>query len=471
MEDASRAEERSNTESFLGKKKVFPLLMKMAIPTVLSMFIQSMYNVVDSFFVARLSEGALNAVSLAFPLQNLVLAVSVGAGVGIGARISRALGEKKREEANSYVTHGAILTAIHALLFVLVGIFLSGPFLSMYTDDPLILQQGKAYAMIVVSCAVFSLVYIYIEKLLQAVGNTLFPMFMQGVGAIVNILLDPLFIYGIWIFPEMGVAGAALATVIGQICSCVLALVFIFWKSGGLKIERKGFRFSWKKVGAIYSVGIPSAMMIAMPSVLISVMNAILGNVSEIAVNFYGIYYKLQTIVYVPASGLVQGMRPIVAYNHGAKYYRRVDETVLWSVVFVGSIIALGTLLFELFPSQILSLFDTTGALVEIGVPALRIIAAGFILSTLGVILPGAFEALGMGIHSLSVTLIRQLILIPVLSLAFMPSLGLTGVWLSYPIAETVAAAVSLVFYLGYRKKRLKVGLAEENGSAIRDLK
>ena len=452
-----KGEREKNTDELLGQKRVFPLLMKMAIPTVISMFIQSMYNVVDSIFVAQWSQEALTAVSLAYPMQNLVLAVSVGAGVGIGSRISRSLGEKKPDEANVYAAHGGLLTLFNAFVFLMAGLFLSAPFLSLYTKDASIFAQGLSYLRIVVSSAVFSLIYIFIEKLLQAVGNTLFPMIMQGVGALVNIVLDPIFIFGWGAIPAMGVSGAAIATVIGQAVSCGLAIVFFIFRSGGLRLFPKGFRFSWKKIGAICAVGVPSGLMLAMPSVLVSMMNAILDSISEAAVNFYGVFYKLQTFIYVPASGLVQGMRPIVGYNHGAKDFKRVDETVLYSVLFVGAIILLGTVLFEAIPGPILSLFDSEGELQKIGVLALRILSSGFVVSTLGVILSGAFEALGMGIKSLLVTLTRQFVLIPLLSLVFMPFWGLTGVWITYPIAETAAAVLAVVFYLRYRKKRENV--------------
>lgn len=450
-----KTEERAkNTDELLGRKKIFPLLMKMAIPTMISMFIQSMYNVVDSIFVAQWSQDALTAVSLAYPMQNLVLAVSVGAGVGIGSRISRSLGEKKAEETNMYAAHGGLLTLFNAVVFLLAGMFLSAPFLSLYTDDALIFAQGVSYLRIVVSSAVFSLIYIFIEKLLQAVGNTLFPMIMQGVGALVNIILDPIFIFGWGAVPAMGVSGAAYATVIGQAVSCALAILFFVSKNGGLRLFPKGFRFSWRKIGDICAVGVPSGLMLAMPSVLVSVMNAILDSVSSAAVNFYGVFYKLQTFIYVPASGLVQGMRPIVGYNHGARAFKRVDDTVLYGVLFVGAIILLGTVLFEAVPGPILSLFDSEGELIKTGIPALRIMSSGFVISTLGVILSGAFEALGMGVRSLLVTLTRQFVLIPLLSLLLLPFLGLTGVWITYPIAETAAAVLAVLFYRGYRKKR-----------------
>lgn len=447
----------SGTDKLLGEKPVFGLLMKMAVPTMISMFIQSMYNIVDSIFVTRINDSALNAVSLVYPLQNLVLALSVGMGVGLNSCISRALGAKNGKLANTYAMHGVLITIFNAVLFILMGLFVTEPFLRLFTEDEIVLEYGVTYGRIVLCFAFFSLIYIGIEKLLQATGNTFFPMIMQGVGAVVNIILDPLLIFGIWIFPELGVAGAAIATVIGQGVSCLLAVIYFAFRNGGIKLTFKGYKLRAKELFAILAVGVPSSLMIAMPSVLISIMNAILITVSETAVNFYGIYYKLQTLIYVPANGLVQGMRPIVGYNQGAKKYSRMNATVWWSVLVVGGIVFVGTLIFMIFPVQILKLFQASGEMLAIGVPALRIIASGFLISTLGVILSGAFEAFGMGVRSLLVTLVRQFALIPPLSLILIPIIGLTGAWIAYPISEVAAAALACGFYFAYFNKLKRV--------------
>ena len=425
----------SGTDKLLGEKPVFGLLMKMAVPTMISMFIQSMYNIVDSIFVTRINDSALNAVSLVYPLQNLVLALSVGMGVGLNSCISRALGAKNGKLANAYAMHGVLITIFNAVLFILMGLFVTEPLLRLFTEDEVVLKYGVTYGKIVLC----------------------FAMIMQGVGAVVNIILDPLLIFGIWIFPELGVAGAAIATVIGQGVSCLLAVIYFAFRNGGIKLTFKGYKLRAKELFAILAVGVPSSLMIAMPSVLISIMNAILITVSETAVNFYGIYYKLQTLIYVPANGLVQGMRPIVGYNQGAKKYSRMNATVWWSVLVVGGIVFLGTLIFMIFPVQILKLFQASGEMLAIGVPALRIIASGFLISTLGVILSGAFEAFGMGVRSLLVTLVRQFALIPPLSLILIPVIGLTGAWIAYPISEVAAAALACGFYFAYLNKLKRV--------------
>lgn len=446
----SLVEKEKSADNLLGKSPILRLLVRMALPTMLSMFIQSMYNIVDSIFVARLGEEQLNAVSLIYPLQNLVLAVAVGAGVGLNSCISRALGAKRKDSANAYATHGFVLSGIHSVVFLLLGAFFIRPFLSLFTNDAEIMQYGISYGTIVVGCAVFSLVHISVEKLFQATGNTTFPMLMQALGAVINLILDPLLIYGIWIFPEMGVTGAAVATVIGQACACAVSLLWFFLKGNGLKVRFRGYRPNGKEIRAIYAVAVPSALMMAMPSVLVGIMNAILDTVSDSAVNFFGIYYKLQTLVYVPASGLVQGMRPIVGYNHGAGEYKRMHETVKWSILIVGAFCVLGTLIFQLFPKQILALFGNDSNIQKIGVSALRILSSGFIVSTFGVILSGVFEALGMGIKSLLITVIRQFIFIPTLSLCFMPLWGLSGAWITYPISEFLAAVFAIFIYLKF---------------------
>lgn len=245
----------SGTDKLLGEKPVFGLLMKMAVPTMISMFIQSMYNIVDSIFVTRINDNALNAVSLVYPLQNLVLALSVGIGVGLNSCISRALGAKDGKLANSFAMHGVLITLVNAVLFILIGLFATEPFLKLFTDDEQVLAYGVSYGKIVLCFAFFSLIYIGVEKLLQATGNTFFPMIMQGVGAVINIVLDPLLIFGIWIFPEMGVAAAAVATIIGQGVSCLLAVIYFAFRNGGIKLSFRGYRIRGRELGAIFAVG------------------------------------------------------------------------------------------------------------------------------------------------------------------------------------------------------------------------
>ena len=307
-----------NTKNLMGTKPILPLLVSMSVPSILSMLIQSLYNVVDSIFVAWLSNDALTAVSLAYPLQNLVLAVAVGFGVGINAYIARNLGEGNQYKVDQAASMGVIFTTIHAVIFILVGLFGSEPFLRMFTDDPEILQMSVNYTRIVICLSFGSLYHIFIEKLFQAVGNMVVPMILQGVGAIVNIILDPILIFGMFGLPAMGVTGAAVATVTGQMTACGLAVFCFLRTRTGIRITRKDMKIDAGIAKRIYAVGVPSGLMTAMPSLLVSILNALLVGLHALAVAAFGLYFKLQTFVYMPANGLIQGMRPIVSYNYGA---------------------------------------------------------------------------------------------------------------------------------------------------------
>lgn len=434
-------------ENPMGTQPVFPLLMKMSIPPIISMLIQSMYNVVDSIFVARLSNEALTAVSLAYPLQNLVLAVAVGFGVGANAYIARNLGEGNHHNVGKAASMGVVFTTLHALLFVIIGLFGAEPFLRMFTNDPQVLAMSIGYTRIVIALSFGSLYHIYIEKLFQSVGNMFIPMILQGVGAIVNIVLDPIFIFGKFGVPAMGVNGAAIATVAGQITACVLAIVYFIFTDTGIIIRVKDMKIDGNIARKIYAVGIPSAMMTAMPSLLVGVLNALLVELHELAVAVFGLYFKLQTFVYMPAGGLIQGMRPLVSYNYGAGKKQRMNEVIRWSLVITAVIMAFGTILFWGFPKQIMGLFDADNAMLTLGVPMLRITSLGFLVSTIGVVLSGCFEALGKGVQSLSISLLRQLVVIPPLALVLSRVFGLDGVWMTFPVAEMLAALVAVVLY------------------------
>ena len=332
-------------ENPMGTKPVFPLLMGMAIPPIISMLIQSLYNVVDSVFVARLSQDALTAVSLAYPLQNLVLAVAVGYGVGANAFIARSLGEGNRQAVDRAAGMGLVFTGLHSLVFLLVGLFGAAPFLRLFNQDAGVLAMSESYTRIVICLAFGSLFHIYIEKLFQAVGNMVVPMILQGVGAIVNIALDPVLIFGLLGLPALGVTGAAIATIIGQMTACTLAVIYFIRTDTGIHIRLSGLRPQAAIAKKIYAVGVPSCMMAAMPSLLVGALNALLATLHSQAVAVFGIYFKLQTFVYMPANGLVQGMRPIVSYNYGAGKAQRMRATLKDSLLVTAGIMALGTVL------------------------------------------------------------------------------------------------------------------------------
>ena len=434
-------------ENPMGTRPVFRLLFSMAVPPILSMLIQSMYNIVDSIFVARISRDALTAVSLAFPLQNLVLSVAVGIGVGISVVISQSLGAKNTRAADAAAANGLLLTAVHAVLFILFGLLFAKPFIDLFTDDPAIYAMGCQYSLIVICFSCGNLFHIYFEKIFQATGNMLVPMVLMLIGALTNIVLDPILIFGLFGFPEMGVAGAAAATVIAQFVSCILSVAWFFLRPQPIRLSLRGFRPDGGMIRRIYAIGIPSSVMMALPSVLVGLLNAILTPLSEAAVAMFGVYFKLQTFVYMPANGLVQGMRPLVSYNYGAGLHARMHRTVRLSLLTAGGIMAAGTLLFLLVPDALLRLFDADAEMLAIGIPALRIISLGFVISSVGVVLAGAFEALGRGGPSLAVSLLRQLLIIPPLALLLSRFWGLTGIWITFPAAELFAAAAAVLLY------------------------
>ena len=441
------------TENIMGTKKVMPLLISMSVPPMISMLIQALYNIVDSMYVARVSEDALTAVSIAFPLQNLIIAVSCGFGIGLSSCVARALGAKAEKEVTSAATHGFLLSGVHWLLFVLMGLFVTGPFLRNFTDSPQIYEMSCQYTQIVLCFSIGSMYHLYAEKLFQATGSMVLPMIFQGAGAIFNIILDPIFIFGWFGIPAMGVQGAAIATVASQILAAALSMVFFLKKCTSVRIHLKGFRFEKNMLWKIYTVAIPSAIMMSLPSVLVAALNSVLSAFSATAIAVFGLYIKIQTFVYMPANGVIQGMRPIMSYNYGAGNRKRMKETLKASLEAAGVIMTLGTVLFMAFPQGIMQLFNANAEMFEIGVPMLRIIAIGFIISTVGCVLSGAFEALGKGVQSLVVSLLRQLIIIIPLSAVLSKTAGLYGVWATFPAAELIAAVIGCSLYRNFMKK------------------
>lgn len=441
------------TENIMGTRKVMPLLISMSVPPMISMLIQALYNIVDSMYVARVSEDALTAVSIAFPLQNLIIAVSCGFGIGLNSCVARALGAKDENEVTSAATHGFLLSGIHWILFVLMGLFVTGPFLSNFTSNPQIYKMSCQYTQIVLCFSVGSMYHLYAEKLFQSTGSMVLPMIFQGVGAILNIILDPVFIFGWFHIPAMGVQGAAIATVASQIFAAGISMIFFLKKCTSIQIRLKGFHFEENMLWKIYTVGIPSAIMMSLPSILVAALNSVLVAFSATAIAVFGLYIKIQTFVYMPANGVIQGMRPIMSYNYGAGNRKRMKETLKASLEAVGVIMALGTVLFMAFPQGIMQLFDANAEMLEIGVPMLRIIAGGFLISTVGCVLSGAFEALGKGGQSLAISLLRQLVIIIPLSAIVAKTVGIYGVWATFPAAEFIAAVTGCILYKNFMKK------------------
>lgn len=435
----------NHAENPMKTKPIFPLLIGMSLPPMVSMLIQSLYNIVDGIFVARLGEDALTAVTIAFPLQNLILAAAVGMGVGVNAAIARNLGAGDQDAVNSAAAHGLFFTGLHALAFILLGLLFTRPFLSLFTTNPTVLEWSCVYSYIVLCFSFGSLFHITIEKMFQATGNMIMPMVMQAFGAVINIILDPVFIFGLLGVPAMGVKGAAIATVIGQISACLLSVFLFIRNPGGIRVSFRSFRLDGRMTRQLYAVAAPSALMMSMVSLLIGILNGILGTISQTAVVILGIYFKLQNFVYMPAGGIIQGMRPIISYNYGAGDRKRLYGTIRASLISISVIMALGTLLFFLFPVQLLRMFSASPEMESMGSLALRMIGAGFIVSTFGQVFSGVFESMGRGLDSLLVSLLRQLVLIVPLSLLLVPSLGAAGVWITFPIAEAAAAVVSVL--------------------------
>lgn len=434
-----------NDQQFMRTRAPLPLLLSMSVPMMLSMLIQSLYNIVDGIFVARLGTQAITAVSLAYPLQNIVLSVSVGVGVGITSAIAISLGAGDGERASRVATMGVAVTILHCLLFVVGGLAVTRPFLALFTDDPVTLEWACQYSYVVLCASFGMLLQVTMEKIFQAQGRMTATMLLMGSGAVINIILDPILIFGYFGLPAMGVKGAAVATVIGQIAAFLLYLVVYLRRPNGIHISPRYLSFDRRILGQIYSVGIPSTLMLALPSALVGILNGLLAAFSQIYVAVLGLYFKLQTFLYMPASGVVQGMRPPVGYNYGAGEIGRVKSLVRLSLAIVAVLMAAGTVVTLLVPGAILSIFQADAQLMAEGIPALRIIALGFIPSALGLIAAGTFEALGQGSRSLAVSLLRQLAVTVPAAFLLSRLWGVAGVWAAFPVSEIIAAAVSLV--------------------------
>ena len=368
-------------ENKMGTMPINALLLNMAIPIMISMMVQALYNIVDSLFVSRISENALTAVSLAFPIQNLMIAIATGTGVGINALLSRSLGENNQKEANEAAKNGIFLSFLSSIAFLFLGLLGSNYFFHTQTDIAEIINDGTVYLEI---CTVFSFGLfgaITFERLLQATGRTLYSMFTQIVGAVINIILDPILIFGLFGLPKLGIAGAALATIIGQIIGCILSAIINVKKNKEISLDMKGFRPNLKTIKRIYSVGIPSIIMASISSIMTFGINNILMFFSSTATAVFGIYFKLQSFIFMPVFGLNNGMIPIIAYNYGAKRRKRITHTIKLSAVYATIIMIIGFFIFQTFPDRLLMMFKASEHMFSIGIPALRIISVSFIFA------------------------------------------------------------------------------------------
>ncbi len=444
-------------ENKMGVMPVGKLLITMSLPMMVSMLVQALYNVVDSVFVSRVSENALTAVSLAFPIQTLIIAFANGVGVGMNALLSRALGEKRPDRANQVARHGFLLMAVCYIFFLLFGLFAARPFMVTQVTaetDPQILEYGVQYLSIACIFSFGVFVQILGERLFQSTGLTVYSMITQGTGAIINIILDPIMIFGLLGFPRMEAAGAAVATVVGQISAAILGMALNAVKNKEIKLElRKVFQVDLRVVRQMLVIGVPTTVMQAIGSLMSYVMNRILMAFSSTAAAVFGAYFKVQSFVCMPVFGLNAGMVPIIAYNYGAKSRDRIDRCVKLSILFAECITVTGFLIFQIFPDKLLGFFDASDYMLQIGVPALRRISIHFLICGASIVIGSVFQALGNGVYSAIVSFLRQVVVLLPVAYVFSKIFDLDAVWWCFPIAEAVSLTVSLILLKRIYKK------------------
>ena len=417
-------------ENKMGVMPIPKLLISMSLPMIMSMLVQALYNVVDSMFVAQLNENALTAVSLAFPIQNLMIAVAAGTGVGINALLSKSLGEKKFETANTIAKNGILLGILSSLVFAILGLLGSRLFFEIQTKDAQIIEYGTQYMSVITIVSFGIFLQITFERLLQSTGKTIFNMITQGMGAIINIILDPILIFGWFGLPAMGVTGAAVATVIGQIFAALLGLFFNYKFNKEIHVSFKGFKPCKETIGNIYKIGVPSIIMQSIGSLTTFGINNILLMFSSTAATVFGVYFKLQSFVFMPVFGLTNGMIPIVAYNYGAQNKKRIYQTIKLSAIIAVGIMLVGLTIFQLFPQTLLGLFEASDHMLEIGVPALRTISLSFVFAGFGIVSSCVFQALGNGVYSMFISLTRQIVVILPVAFIFANLFGLNSVFM-----------------------------------------
>lgn len=440
-------------ENKMGTMPENKLLLSMAVPMMISMLVQALYNIVDSIFVSRICEDALTAVSMAFPWQNIVIAIAVGFGVGINALLSRALGQKNAERVNQVAVNGLLLAGLSYLLVLVAGLIGIRAYMRTQTDIETIVNYGITYLNICILCSFGVFVEITFERFLQATGRTVYSMITQLTGAITNIVLDPILIFGLLGFPKLGIAGAAWATVIGQCVGAVVAVMLNHFKNPEVHLRLRHIRPNGRLMGEITAISIPSIIMSCISSLTCFVMNMILIAYSSTAVAVFGVYFKLQSFVFMPVFGLNNGMVPIIAYNYGAQKPERIHKTIRLGMVYAVAIMVVGLLVFQLIPKELLLMFDASDAMLEIGAPALRIMSLAFVFAGIGIVSGSSCQAFGYSVYSMLISIARQIVvLIPAAYL-----LSLTGVlrsiWFAFPIAEIFSLILSLFFLRTTLKK------------------
>ena len=443
-------------ENRMGTQPVKQLIISMSLPMMISMLVQALYNVVDSIFVARIGEEALTAVTLAFPLQNLMIAVGSGTGVGINALLSRSLGEKKFDKSDSAANNGLFLTFLNFVIFLLIGIFFARPFIKTQITDPQIIEYGATYLQIV-SCLSFGIFFqMTFERLLQSTGKTIYSMISQGTGAIINIIFDPLLIFGIGPFPRLGVAGAAYATILGQLIGASIGLYCNIKFNKEINISlNKILKPEKSTISEIYYVGIPSMLMMSIGSAMTYLMNLILGTFSSTATAVFGVYFKLQSFFFMPVFGLNNGLIPVLAYNYGARRKDRIKEALQFSLILAVSIMVVGCITFLAIPGTLLSFFKASDDMLAIGIPALRTICLSFPLAGVCIAMGSIFQAFSKSLYSLIVSIGRQLVVLIPVAWLFSKTGVIDLVWWAFPIAELMSLALSSYFFRKLYKEKV----------------
>ncbi|SDK14384.1 MATE family efflux transporter [Alkalibacterium thalassium] len=429
----------------MGTMPINKLVLTLSLPMMLSMFVQSLYSAIDSMFVAQISEEALAALSLAFPVQMLMIAIQIGSAVGMNAELSRRLGEGKRGLASAAANNGVFLSFFHYFIFLIFGLFLVRPFFEMQTDNAQIIEYGIEYTFIITTLSIGKTMQIMYERILQSTGRTFYTMITQGSGAILNIILDPILIFGLLGMPAMGVRGAAIATVISQMISALMAFVINAKVNSDVDMEYRGFRPDFSVIKRIYSIGVPSMVMTSITSVVTLIFNNILLQFTSTAAAVYGVYIRVQGFAFMPVFGLNNGMIPIVSYNFGAKNKERLTQAIRVSIMYGIGIMLLGTLIIQVFPDQLLALFNASGEMLEIGRAALRIISLSFVFAGVSIMLASVFQALGNPMYSLWIQVIRQFIVLVPVAYALSLTGDVNAVWWSKLISESVTIVLALV--------------------------
>ncbi|MDO4594582.1 MAG: MATE family efflux transporter [Tissierellia bacterium] len=452
---------KENKMGYLPEKK---LLFTMSLPIIISMLVQSIYNVVDSIFVSRISEDALTAVSLSFPIQNLMIAVGVGTGVGVNALLSRYLGMKEYKRANSVATHGMLLSLFSYLIFFIIGLLFVDKFFISQTDSQIVRDFGADYLSVIALFSIGVFVQITCERLLQSTGLTLYTMFTQMTGALVNIILDPILIFGLFGFPALNVKGAAIATVIGQCSGAVVGLILNFVKNKEIKISLKNFKLDMTMIFRIYEIGLPSIVMSSIGSVMVFFMNKILILFTQTAVAVLGVMFKLQSFIFMPVFGLSNGMVPIIAYNYGARKPQRIKNTIKIAIIAASIMTFVGFLIFQIFPDLLLSLFDASKDMKEIGRACLRRVSLSYLVVGFSIVAVSVFQSMGHGFMALLESFLRQLIVLLPSAYLLSKTNVLENVWYSFFIAEIFAAVISFVFLKKiYEKEINKLDKLKQN--------